>query len=267
MKNCHFRFWFAATGLFIFLLVLSSNAIAEPELSVGDCVKCHKVQPKEIAAAGVSHKDEIDCIDCHAGHRPISDGNIPACAQCHEGKEHYALDDCLRCHNPHEPLNVVLEGELKAECLTCHTEQNAQLVANPSSHTDVSCNFCHAEKHRVIPVCTECHEPHSEQMTQNDCSVCHAAHQPTILEYPETTQSLLCAACHDDAFAQLQASQTKHHEVGCVECHANRHKTVPQCSDCHGMPHSPGIHAKFSECGNCHNTAHDLDNLKSEVTN
>ena len=256
-------FWSIFTVSFLVALTFfSPNVQAQAVLSIDDCVKCHDLQPREIDAAGAAHKEQINCLDCHTGHRPVSPANIPACSQCHEGTDHYALDNCMRCHNPHQPLNVVLAGELKAECLTCHTEQNAQLVANPSKHTEVSCNFCHAEKHGVVPACTECHEPHSAEMTQNDCSTCHAAHQPTVLEYPGTTQNMLCAACHGTAYDQLLATQTKHRSVGCVECHANKHKTVPQCSDCHGTPHAAGIHAKFPKCGDCHNTAHDLNNLK-----
>jgi len=249
--------------LFCMTLFLATPLLAAPNLSTDDCIKCHELQPKEIEAAGAAHESQINCLDCHAGHRPVSSNNIPACAQCHEGSDHYALDNCMGCHNPHQPLNVVLDGELKAECLTCHTEQNAQLVANPSMHTEVSCNFCHADTHGNIPDCTECHEPHSTEMVQNDCATCHEAHQPMVLEYPETTKNLLCAACHDTAYEELLASTTKHRDVGCVECHANKHQTVPQCSDCHGTPHAAGIHAKFPQCGSCHNTAHDLDNLSN----
>lgn len=248
---------------FSIFVLISGSAFANSELSIKDCGKCHEVEPREINAAGAAHESEINCLDCHTGHRPMSANNIPACSQCHEGTDHYSLDNCLSCHNPHQPLNVVLEGELKAECLTCHTEQNAQLVANPSMHSEVSCNFCHADKHGAIPDCTECHEPHSAEMVQNDCATCHAAHQPMVLEYPDTTKNTLCASCHETAYAELLASTTKHHDVGCVECHASKHKTVPQCSDCHGIPHAAGIHAKFPQCGNCHHTAHDLDNLKN----
>jgi hypothetical protein len=249
---------------FSICLLVSSSAAAESSLSIKDCSKCHEAQPREINTAGAAHESQINCLDCHVGHRPVSANNIPACSQCHEGTDHYALANCMSCHNPHQPLNVVLAGELKAECLTCHTEQNAQLVANPSMHTEVSCNFCHADKHGAIPVCTECHEPHSAEMVQTDCATCHAAHQPMVLEYPGTTPNLLCAACHDTAYDQLLATQTKHRSVGCVECHADKHQTVPLCSDCHGTPHAAGIHAKFPQCGSCHNTAHDLDNLSSK---
>ena len=79
----------------------------------GDCVKCHAEQPAQIEANGASHKTEIDCRACHAGHRPSVAKNIPQCSECHEGSAHYKVDNCLGCHNPHQPLNISIKGEQK----------------------------------------------------------------------------------------------------------------------------------------------------------
>jgi len=264
MKKISVTFTTLLGMAFCALLLTSGTAIAKPELTVDDCAKCHEQQPREIEEAGSAHKEAIDCQACHTGHRPASANNIPQCSMCHEGSPHYELENCLRCHNPHQPLLVKLEGELKAECLTCHTSQNDQLTANPSKHSTFSCNFCHAEKHGVIPECLQCHEPHSDKVTQADCATCHEVHQPLVLNYPDSTQNILCAACHDTAYSLLMASNTKHHDVACVTCHANKHKTVPQCSDCHDLPHAEGIHKKFPTCGSCHNIAHDLNNFPSQ---
>lgn len=249
------------TLVFCGLLLTAGPAFAQPMLGVDDCAKCHDQQPQEIEEAGAAHKEQIDCLECHTAHRPSSAANIPNCSMCHDGADHYTLENCMRCHNPHQPMRVVLEGDLKAECLTCHTDQNEQLIANPSMHTEVACNFCHADTHGNIPECSVCHEPHSASMTQNDCGTCHEVHQPLVLNYPDSTQNILCAACHDDAYNLLAATNTKHRDVACVSCHAETHKTVPACSDCHDLPHAEGIHAKFPECGSCHSTAHDLNNF------
>ena len=246
------------------LFLTAGNALAQLELSIDDCVKCHAQQPAEIAEAGSAHKDQINCRECHTDHRPANQDNIPECSMCHDGESHFELENCLRCHNPHQPLRVVLDGEYKAECLTCHTSQNEQLEANPSMHTTFACNFCHADTHGVIPECLLCHEPHSENVTQADCATCHEVHQPLVLEYEDSTRNILCAACHEVPYSQLTATATKHRDVACVSCHANKHKTVPQCSDCHDLPHAEGIHAKFPECGSCHNIAHDLNNFSSK---
>lgn len=244
----------------VLFLIACTSAFANA-LVVDDCIKCHAVEPKQIAEAGAAHQTAINCLDCHIQHRPVSPSNIPVCADCHAGTEHYALTSCNGCHNPHQPLKVTLTGELKAECLTCHAQQGTEMTAKPSMHSEVSCNFCHADTHGNTPECMTCHASHSPQMVENDCSVCHAAHQPTLLEYPATTANQLCAACHGTAFDQLQATATKHSSTTCVDCHANQHATIASCTDCHGEPHAAGIHGKFPRCGDCHNTAHDLNNL------
>jgi predicted CXXCH cytochrome family protein len=248
-----------------FLMAVALPAFAQDaakvELTAADCIKCHMKEPGEIAAKGASHKTKIDCRDCHTGHRPMVANNIPECSNCHSGTAHYQVQGCKSCHNPHAPLDIVFKGEIKEVCLTCHAEQGKELVASPSKHAEVACNFCHADKHGNIPACTDCHQPHSDKMTQADCKTCHQAHMPLALTYGDKVPSIQCAACHNQAFTQLQASPTKHHEIACVTCHANKHKTVPQCNDCHGLPHAEGMHKRFPRCGECHNIAHDLNNF------
>lgn len=256
MALCTVVLW-AGTGF--------AQGAKQPALTADDCAKCHAKQPAEIAANGAAHKTKINCKDCHQGHRPESANNIPKCSMCHSGKKHYQLEGCNTCHNPHQPLAVVLKGELKAACLTCHTGPGQAMVALPSKHAKLACNFCHADKHGVIPPCVQCHEPHSNKMTQADCNTCHQAHQPTALTYGPKTASIHCAACHETAFNLLAQTKTKHHDVACVTCHANKHKTIPKCSDCHGLPHAETIHSKFPKCGQCHSTAHDLNRFSSDA--
>jgi len=241
----------------------AQEAAPKAVLADGDCVKCHEKEPAQIAAKGMAHKTEITCIACHEGHRPKVANNIPECSNCHSGSSHFKIEGCKSCHNPHSPLDISLKGELKSVCLTCHEAQGKELAANPSKHAEVACNFCHADKHGVIPECVQCHTPHSKNMTQADCKACHQAHQPLLLTYGSQTPSLQCAACHQVAYDLLMASETKHRNVSCVTCHADKHKTIPQCSDCHGMPHAAGMHQKFPKCGDCHNIAHDLNSWKT----
>jgi predicted CXXCH cytochrome family protein len=252
-------------GLFLAVPpALAEDQAAKAVLTAADCVKCHQKEPQEIAANGAAHKTQIGCQDCHAGHRPSVANNIPECSNCHSGEAHYQIKGCVSCHNPHSPLDIALKGELKEVCLTCHADQGKELVASPSKHAEVSCNFCHADKHGNIPVCTDCHQPHSDKMTQADCKSCHQAHMPLTLTYGASVPSTQCAACHGQAFGLLQASPTKHRDIACVTCHADKHKTVPQCSDCHGLPHAEGMHQRFPKCGECHNIAHDLNNFPAK---
>jgi predicted CXXCH cytochrome family protein len=238
----------------------SAALAAQPVLTVDDCVKCHSEEPAQITANGASHKTEINCLECHRGHRPSSPNNIPQCSECHSGNAHYEVSEpCLSCHNPHQPLKISIVGEQKQVCVSCHADPEKQMVDNPTQHATFSCNFCHADTHGNIPECVSCHEPHSATMTQADCAACHKAHMPLAVSFPDSTASELCAACHDTVLATLSASKTKHSQLLCATCHAGKHKTVPACTDCHGQPHPKAMHERFPKCGDCHGIAHDLN--------
>jgi hypothetical protein len=242
-------------------LVFSGICLAADKvtLTAEDCVKCHAAPPADIAAAGGKHKSDVTCVDCHAGHRPDSKSNIPKCSQCHEGKPHYGLKNCLECHkNPHKPLNIVFTGKITEPCLTCHTDQNKQLKENKSKHSALFCTTCH-DVHRKVPDCVKCHKPHSAEMTQADCKKCHKAHKPKVVTYNTDVPNKDCGACHKQALSLLNATQTRHKSVPCVRCHQAKHKTVPDCRQCHGEKHPSTIMSKFPKCGMCHNTAHDLN--------
>lgn len=228
-----------------------------------DCAKCHAKAPADVESKGKAHKTQVTCQDCHQGHPPTVKKIIPLCSQCHDGKPHYKLGGCLGCHkNPHQPKEIVFGRDVTDPCLTCHSPQIAQLKSSPSKHTKLACSFCH-DVHGKIPQCTQCHKPHSAEQTPADCKKCHKAHMPKAVTYAADTQSKQCAACHGTAFNQLTANKTKHKTVLCVTCHQEKHKMVPKCQDCHGLPHAAGIHAKFAKCGECHGTAHDLNNWKT----
>jgi predicted CXXCH cytochrome family protein len=241
----------------------AQQGMAKPTLGDSDCAKCHDREPQEIADKGAAHKTAITCQGCHESHRPKVAKNIPECSNCHSGAAHYDLKGCKTCHNPHMPLDITLKGELKEVCLTCHQKQGQEIKTSPSKHGDVSCNFCHADKHGVIPECVRCHKPHAPTMVQADCKTCHQAHQPMLLAYGPQTANSQCASCHQKANDLLTASESKHRTVSCVTCHADKHKAIAQCTDCHGTPHAPGMHQKFPKCGDCHNIAHDLNNWKA----
>jgi len=259
MKKLHP--WLAAIIFTCLVIAVMSLPVfaAGDQLNNDDCIKCHKVEPMDIAAQGSAHKTEVTCIDCHEGHKPSSPDNIPACANCHSGKSHYELDNCLSCHsNPHAPLVLKLAKNITGPCLTCHQNEGTQLQENKSFHSTMACTACH-QQHGKVPDCVSCHEPHAEDMVQADCKQCHQAHKPLAITYAAETPSKSCAACHEEAYDLLLASTSKHHELPCAECHQETHKMIPACEDCHGSPHPAGILRKFPECSQCHNIAHDLN--------
>jgi hypothetical protein len=246
--------------LIALFLFYSNAALAQEQapLSNDDCAKCHTAPPADLAAGGEKHKD-VGCTGCHVGHPPIVKKPIPQCNDCHTGKPHYELKGCLGCHkNPHTPLNISFTPNITDACLTCHTPQIEQLRKNKSKHTALDCSGCH-DVHRKIPQCTQCHKPHSNEMTAADCKKCHKPHMPAVVTYAADIPSKDCGACHSKVLNLLTSSKTKHTALSCAFCHQEKHKMVPKCQDCHGSPHGAGIMTKFPKCGGCHNIAHDLN--------
>ena len=257
-------------GLLLAASMAFAAAPAAPKAVLGndDCAKCHVTQPADIAAAGGKHKSEIGCSDCHTGHRPASARNIPECSSCHSGNPHYEIKGCLNCHkNPHTPLTITFTGNLTDPCVSCHSDkpnkpsQFTQLRDNKSKHTLLACTICH-RVHRQKPECTQCHKPHSTDMTAADCKQCHRAHMPKAVTYAATVSNKSCGACHQKAFTLLTNSKAKHAKLACAFCHKEKHKTMPKCQDCHGVPHPAGMMAKFGKCGECHGIAHDINNFQ-----
>lgn len=236
-------------------------AVAKVSLDNSDCVKCHDKPPADLTSSGGKHL-EVNCTGCHESHRPASKSNIPDCATCHSGGNHFKLKGCLGCHqNPHTPLNIKLAAGMVDPCLTCHDQQIVQLRDNKSKHTAQSCTTCHSV-HRQVPPCLQCHKAHSAETTADTCKSCHKAHMPTKVAYA-TVPNGYCSGCHKKAVDTLAASTTKHHALACSFCHKEKHKAVPQCLNCHQPKHPAGMLAKFPKCGDCHSTAHDLNNFKA----
>lgn len=229
-----------------------------PPIADAQCVQCHPQQPQTIEAQGSKHKTEVGCQDCHVEHPPLGANAVPECSMCHSDEAHYELENCSSCHtDAHAPLAIKLEGDIAGPCLTCHPQQGEEVKAQPSAHTDLACNECHAA-HRQIPNCMECHEKHTADMDFEACKTCHPVHMPLVVTYPDEIPSGYCGGCHGEALSLLQANPTKHHDLACAYCHKEKHKTIPPCQTCHGEPHPSRMLQKFPKCGDCHSTAHDL---------
>ncbi len=272
MKESCKRIWLGAfTGAVLMVASTVSVAAAAgdtPVLSNKDCVMCHTQEPADIERAGGAHKTEIGCQDCHVGHPPkVTEGVIPECSMCHEGKPHFEVKGCLRCHsNPHAPLELTLGPDEKAVCITCHEKEGKELSQYESHHSEMACTECHDNKaHGIVPSCLDCHEAHSPDMGPDECRKCHKAHMPLEVTYGQDIPNKDCGACHSDEQELLAKTQTKHHNVSCVKCHNDKHKTIPRCQKCHGeKPHAEGILKRFPNCLSCHKDPHDLNTWGSQ---
>jgi len=261
---------FLVAGISTFL-AYSDTALAQTKavLSNQDCVKCHAGQVNDMAAAGGAH-GSVSCAGCHEGHPPSVAKPIPLCGKCHlvSKKDHFKMEmpGCLKCHtNPHRPMEISLKGAGKDACLICHGTESWLLKEYKSKHTALDCSQCH-DVHRKIPKCTQCHQPHWDEMVAADCKKCHKAHMPQVTDFSADMPSKDCGLCHQKLAGLLSDTTSKHKNLACTGCHKARHKFKPACPDCHGTPHPKGILVKFPECGMCHNNAHDLNNWPETAT-
>lgn len=241
----------------------------------GQCRSCHEQAVSDINNSGRAHKSEIGCIDCHQEHPP-AENDIPECANCHDSDDnpHFAVENCAGCHNPHKPAvnEISALHDSRPVCVSCHQQVEDQLVANPSAH-DRACVACHRE-HRGSPSCLGCHNGHGDAMTRADCSACHQPHAPLQITFTNQPASGLCADCHAELTAAVEAAGGAHRDqISCSSCHqehpagscASCHSEHPQkgqglpesCYSCHALSSHP--HFTVGDCQGCHSPHQPLE--------
>ncbi len=249
-------FFFMGAGFAVFVAA-PPTAFAQTKTTKKECGRCHPQEVNFIDTSGGKHRN-VPCVGCHPAHPPDTRNAYSECNRCHlkTKKSHFQTLGCITCHtNPHTPLNITFNP--KAGCLDCHEMQREQLRQNPSKHSSLGCAACH-DKHRKKPECIQCHDAHSSTLA-SVCRQCHNPHMPKVVTYSADVPSKDCGACHPRPAALLANNASKHHFIACARCHQAKHKFIPTCASCHGIPHQQGIRNKFPNCVQCHNVAHSLN--------
>jgi hypothetical protein len=228
-----------------------------------ECGQCHLRFYDLIKTEGGKHR--IDCRRCHVEFHIYRPGRVqyeetlPKCEACHDQVHGADLAQCSECHaEVHAPLNIPAERALEQGCRTCHPKLDQEIKTYVTQHTELYCSACHHSRHRYVPECMECHQPHTEGMTQAECLSCHPPHKALQVVYSQDTPQETCAVCHRNAYEMLKQSDTKHTALSCTKCHPVKHRAIMRCSECHGEPHPAPMHKKFTVCGQCHSVAHHL---------
>lgn len=235
-----------------------------PPLTVTQCGQCHPAAFQDIKKDGGRHA--FTCQNCHKSFHNYNprknnwDEIMPKCSDCHSPAtvpHARVFNQCAECHsNPHAIKNMPMGQKLLASCATCHTGPPAELKQFPSKHTTLSCADCHT-RHGYIPSCNMCHKPHYEGQEFKTCaSECHPVHKPKEITYTKDVGTRTCGACHDGVYAAWTKTPSRHGKVSCAACHT-KHGFIPQCTDCHGLPHSKQLHERFPKCLTCHQDAHN----------
>lgn len=152
---------------------------------------------------------------------------------------------------PVEPMTTL-------ECARCHEQVFTDLRDHGGAHKMV-CRDCHETFHNFsqkltwqqrVPACSNCHDyPHGESATMSACLDCHSnAHAP-VASLNLAVLEPLCAQCHEQP-AKEMALPSAHSDMGCIDCHQQRHGYRPKCTECHEQPHSPFVSSR--DCMQCH---------------
>lgn len=241
----------------------------EPQpLTAEQCGQCHPGLFRNLKEEGGKHR--FGCQKCHNTFHAYSprkgnwDAIMPKCSNCHETPHGPKITDCAGCHsNPHTPKKIAATAQLTNACFNCHASARDQLVNFPSKHSKVACTTCHTS-HGYKPSCFNCHKPHTPGQGLATCTTCHPVHRPMQISYGKDVPSPTCGACHAKVYNIWLKGTSKHKTVACATCHKDKHRFVPKCSDCHGMPHKKMIHEKFPRCLTCHIDVHDLHVMPSK---
>ena len=235
-------------------------AVDPQPLTVTQCGQCHPSYFQDLKNDGGRHR--FDCRKCHQrfhAHNPAK-GNwaelMPDCGTCHKlphGEKH---SKCSVCHLPHSAGKVPATSTLLNYCADCHSGPATQLAKEPSAHSRLACNACHTE-HGLIPSCGACHKPHYPDQGFAGCLECHPVHMPKQIAYGVDTNARTCGGCHGKVYSTWTKTPSKHGKVNCSACHT-KHRLIPECSQCHRMPHSSQLHGRFPKCLTCHQNVHDL---------
>lgn len=248
---------------------ISSVYASEGEpLKPEECGRCHTRIYYLIVTEGGKHR--IDCRQCHVQFHIYRPGKVPykeilpKCETCHEKVHGEELVQCSGCHSEvHAPMNIPPGSALEQGCYVCHPKVDKEMKTYITQHTELDCCTCHHTRHRYIPECTECHQPHAVGgMTHIGCLTCHPPHKALQVVYPKDIPQESCFGCHRNAYEMLRQSDTKHTALSCTECHPEKHRAIKRCRECHGEPHSAAMLQKYRVCGQCHGVAHGLSQEK-----
>ncbi len=191
------------------------------------------------------------------------------------GKDRVKIDDGFKIRDMKlygGDLRIVSDrledSALYKECLECHTGTATDILVKGGKHNTMGCRECHIghppEVAKPYRPCTECHQPHSKAMTEEDCNRCHKAHTATEVVYTYHVPSRHCSACHQEVAHVLASTRSKHSDLACVLCHQERHKATSTCQDCHGGPHPSHVMKKMGICTACHRSAHNLESARTK---
>jgi uncharacterized membrane protein YidH (DUF202 family) len=184
-------------NLFVHMNIL--KPLKNPVIYDSSCYSCHKEITSKVVGniTRVRHADfifaskgSISCYNCHkgAGHTREEVRSKQFCANCHNGKDTFAMKECTECHR---------------EDVTISRSAIEEPIVQKIPAGQIRCNdVCHPKE--VDAKCTPCHGtvmPHPEEFVRR-----HAANS--------WANRALCVRCHQERGATTKRACGCHPEEG-----------------------------------------------------
>ncbi|MEJ2200629.1 MAG: cytochrome c3 family protein [Desulfuromonadaceae bacterium] len=144
------------------------------------------------------------------------------------------------------------------ECAKCHFDI-FKIIRDEGGQHQLECRDCHNKFHTFtpgvawkdrVPACNDCHEGVHEGSFP-ECLSCHRqAHAPLASLVDGETLAADCGQCHSAVNTEIEQFASAHTELGCIDCHHDRHGFKPGCDECHPQPHT--AFRNNAECIGCH---------------
>lgn len=207
-----------------------TSSAQEPPPSNAECLLCHE---KADQVFSFKNGDTVSITIRPDEYGKSAHGlELMTCVGCHTDISGYPHLEVTATES-HKSYSAAYFGL----CRDCHGEQTSQL--NDSIHGKAL-----AAGNENAPLCTDCHNPHSQQPVRDEKG------KTTLTGRYEIPQT--CARCHSQVFDQYAQSV---HGMGIVK---DNNPDVPTCTDCHGVhqigdPTAAQFRLRSPEmCSNCH---------------
>ena len=218
--------------------------------------------------SGAAPADNAACLACHnAPDRTLAFPNgdttsVSIVTADFNASVHSSLA-CTTCHPtisgfPHPTLFFQDKRDYtlqyKDTCKTCHADQFNQVQDNVHTQALASGN-------KNAPVCSDCHDPHTQTLLKDAKGVLLPAARAQI--------PLICAKCHNAIFTEYASSV---HGKGVLEAN---NPDVPTCTSCHGVhnitnPTTAAFRTSSIQlCASCHTNRLVMDKygISTQVLN
>lgn len=214
------------------------------------CETCHA--PHKTGERG---KQEFDyhltkstpalCLDCH-------DPTSADLQKVHQGQP-FGTANCVQCHNPHQSTQAKLMQKYMhppfaaGTCDTCHQPAKDGKVVLTQTDVKAICVTCHSEQAEKIEKAKVAH-PGAQA---SDCTTCHNPHAGKTPGFVQPDPVNACLSCHSDQAEQFKKAHLHQPAFGqsCATCHEPhgsdnqyllRTSTVDAlCLECHGPDSVP----------------------------